>query len=111
MLRAPIGNPASKGILPSEHPGFSSQMGTQTVKMQFGVPAQKMQNPQHHFPQHIGNVAADFRFSLISSGHLSSLTSFLLTDLGKTAPVVFDNLTLRLGSESTHPEVLLPSYK
>ena len=43
MLRAPIGNPASKGIFPSELPIFSSQTGTQTVKTQFGTPAQKMQ--------------------------------------------------------------------
>lgn len=43
MLRAPIGNPASKRILPSELPIFSSQMGTQTTKMQFGAPAQKTQ--------------------------------------------------------------------
>ena len=43
MLHAPIGNPASKGIFPSELPIFSSQTGTQTVKTQFGTPAQKMQ--------------------------------------------------------------------
>ena len=43
MLRTPIGNPASKGIFPSELPIFSSQTGTQTVKTQFGTPAQKMQ--------------------------------------------------------------------
>ena len=34
MLRAPIGNPASNGIFPSELPIFSSQTGTQTVKTQ-----------------------------------------------------------------------------
>ena len=43
MLLAPIGNPAPKGIFPSGHPMFSSQVGTQTVKMQFDTGAKKKQ--------------------------------------------------------------------
>ena len=49
MLLAPIGNPEPKGIFPSGHPMFSSQVGTQTVKMQFDTGAKK--NKRKHLRQ------------------------------------------------------------
>ena len=55
MLRAPIGNPASKGIFPSELPIFSSQTGTQQEKEadsieQFILRAKKYPNLQELTP-------------------------------------------------------------
>ena len=76
MLRAPIGNPASKGIFPSELPIFSSQTGTQTVKMQFGTPAQKMQKEVRtdewrtsFFADNLKSLRYSFRLSAPARGH------------------------------------------
>ena len=49
MLLAPIGNPEPKGLHPSGHPMFSSQVGSQTVKMQFATDAKK--NKRKHLRQ------------------------------------------------------------
>ena len=76
MLRAPIGNPASKGIFPSELPIFSSQTGTQTVKTQFGTPAQKMQKEVRtdewrtsFFADNLKSLRYSFRLSAPARGH------------------------------------------
>ena len=76
MLRAPIGNPASKGIFPSELPIFSSQTGTQTVKTQFGTPAQKMQKEVRtdewrisFFADNLKSLRYSFRLSALARGH------------------------------------------
>ena len=76
MLRAPIGNPASKGIFPSELPIFSSQTGTQTVKTQFGTPAQKMQKEVSadewrisFFADNLKSLRYSFRLSAPARGH------------------------------------------
>ena len=76
MLRAPIGNPASKGIFPSELPIFSSQTGTQTVKTQFGTPAQKMQKKVRtdewrtsFFADNLKSLRYSFRLSASARGH------------------------------------------
>ena len=76
MLRAPIGNPASKGIFPSELPIFSSQTGTQTVKTQFGTPAQKMQKKVRtdewrtsFFADNLKSLRYSFRLSAPARGH------------------------------------------
>ena len=76
MLRAPIGNPASKGIFPSELPIFSSQTGTQTVETQFGKPAQKMQKEVRtdewrisFFADNLKSLRYSFRLSAPARGH------------------------------------------
>ena len=76
MLRAPIGNPASKGIFPSELPIFSSQTGTQTVKTRFGTPAQKMQKEVRtdewrtsFFADNLKSLRYSFRLSAPARGH------------------------------------------
>ena len=76
MLRAPIGNPASKGMFPSELPIFSSQTGTQTVKTQFGTPAQKMQKEVRtderrtsFFADNLKSLRYSFRLSVPARGH------------------------------------------
>ena len=76
MLRAPIGSPASKGIFPSELPIFSSQTGTQTVKTQFGTPAQKMQKEVRtdewrtsFFADNLKSLRYSFRLSAPARGH------------------------------------------
>ena len=76
MLCAPIGNPASKGIFPSELPVFSSQTGTQTVKTQFGTPAQKMQKEVRtdewrtsFFADNLKSLRYSFRLSAPARGH------------------------------------------
>ena len=76
MLRAPIGNPASKGIFPSELPIFSSQTGTQTVKTQFGTPAQKIQKEVRtdewqtsFFADNLKSLRYSFRLSAPARGH------------------------------------------
>ena len=76
MLRAPIGNPASKGIFSSELPIFSSQTGTQTVKTQFGTPAQKMQKEVRtdewrtsFFADNLKSLRYSFRLSAPARGH------------------------------------------